>query len=118
MGIINLNDILPGMRLDADVRNDRGQLLMKAGIKLGAKEIEMLKSWGVTEANIHGVDQETLFQQSLQGVEQQVVDEVKAGVEKRFSKVKENKVIQEIKRIAMKQKLQHLVSTPEPEMEA
>ncbi len=118
MGIINLNDIIAGMRLDADVRNERGQLLMKAGVELEAREIEMLKSWGITEANIHGVDQETLFEQSLQGVDQQVVDEVKANFEKRFAKARENKVMQEIKRIAVKQRLQQVVSFPGPEVEA
>ncbi len=108
MGVININDIQPGMAVARDVCNARGQLLLKAGSVIEERELLLLKTWGVTEAEIEGADRGAVSQKSLEGVDREKLEKVKADLENRFSGTLDSEVMQEVMRIVLKQKLQEL----------
>jgi len=56
MGLIRLDQALPGMELAADAMDRNGQLLAKAGKELSEKELRLFKIWGVIEVDIVGSD--------------------------------------------------------------
>ena len=57
MGIVHVDDLKSGMVLADDVKDSMGRFLLGHGIALNDKHIRTLKSWGVTEAVIEGLDQ-------------------------------------------------------------
>ena len=56
MGIIKIEDAVPGMTLKSDVKELRGTVLCKNGIKLDEKIIRIFKMWGITEITVHGAN--------------------------------------------------------------
>jgi hypothetical protein len=56
MGAINLENIKPGMVLASDAKDLNGRVLLKAGTELTEKHLRVFKIWGVSEAEIVGVD--------------------------------------------------------------
>ena len=64
MGKINLSDIQPGMKLAADVKDRAGRLLLGAGSEITEKHLKVFKIWGVTEADIEGVEKEEIVAQA------------------------------------------------------
>ncbi|WP_419785819.1 HDOD domain-containing protein [Pseudodesulfovibrio sp.] len=47
-----VNDLKPGMVLDADVKGTDGRLLLPAGTEVGENHLRVLNIWGVSEADI------------------------------------------------------------------
>lgn len=60
MGLIRINQINPGMILAADVLDRTGRVILRAGLHLTALHLKTLKSWGVSEADIQGAENEKL----------------------------------------------------------
>lgn len=60
MGLIYLDDIKSGMKLEKDLICPNGRFLLPAGSVLEEKHIKIARSWGITEACIAGVDRETI----------------------------------------------------------
>ena len=58
MGIINLEDIQPGMILDTDVKDHSGRLLLSAGSEITDKHLKIFRMWGIAEADIRGIEKE------------------------------------------------------------
>ena len=58
MARINLEDISPGMVLGGDAKDRNGRILLGAGTVLTEKHLKIFKMWGVTDADIKGVDVE------------------------------------------------------------
>lgn len=58
MGNINIDDIESGMVLDGDVKDRTGHVLLVAGTTITDKHIRIFKMWGITDAEIKGVDKE------------------------------------------------------------
>lgn len=57
MGTLNINDIEIGMELAEDVTNFNGTILLKVGAIITEKHLMAFKVWGITEANIEGVEE-------------------------------------------------------------
>lgn len=57
MGTLNIDDIEIGMELAEDVTNFNGTILLKAGAIITEKYLMAFKVWGITEANIEGVEE-------------------------------------------------------------
>ncbi len=55
MGLVKINQISPGMKLVEDLRDSRGRFLLPSGVGLTARDIRVLKMWGVVEADIQGI---------------------------------------------------------------
>jgi hypothetical protein len=56
MGQLLIDNLAEGMVLQSDVQDRSGRLLLGSGIELSAKHLRMFRTWGVTEADIVGID--------------------------------------------------------------
>jgi hypothetical protein len=56
MGLLAIGSIEEGMVLQSDVHDRSGRLLLGAGAEFNAKHLRMFRMWGITEADIVGVD--------------------------------------------------------------
>lgn len=61
MGLINLDDITPGMTLGGDVCDRSGRVLLAKGQTVTEKQLRIFKMWGITEANIEGAEREEIL---------------------------------------------------------
>ena len=57
MSKIPTDKLIPGMLLANDVRDRNGRLLLKAGAELSDKHLHILRTWGIVEAEVAGVDE-------------------------------------------------------------
>jgi HD-like signal output (HDOD) protein len=57
MGKVNVDDLRSGMVLASDLKDSVGRFLLQHGTVIQDKHIQILKSWGITEADIEGLDQ-------------------------------------------------------------
>ena len=75
MGVINLEDMEPGMIIGRDVLTRRGLVLLKAGQEITEKKLEILKTWGITEADIKGVDKEEVLDEKVAEIDPRLLEE-------------------------------------------
>jgi hypothetical protein len=78
MGKLNLDEIQPGMTLAADVLDRNGRILLKGGLSINEKHLKILKQWGVTEADISGVDREEINAQVTQNLAPEMLAKAEA----------------------------------------
>lgn len=69
MGILNIDDIEIGMELAEDVTNFNGTILLKVGTIITEKYLMAFKVWGITEANIEGVEESNFDEPDLSAVD-------------------------------------------------
>lgn len=60
MGNINIEDLQPGMVLSTDVKDHSGRVILSAGAEIIEKHLRIFKSWGITEADVKGIEQDDL----------------------------------------------------------
>ena len=58
MGNVLVDNLKPGMTLNMDVKDNAGRLLFRSGTVISKDGIRMLKTRGVTEVDIQGVEEE------------------------------------------------------------
>lgn len=58
MARVRVVDLTPGMILDTDVVADDGRFLAPAGTALTSHHLQILRKWGIDEANVRGVTTE------------------------------------------------------------
>ncbi len=56
MATLNLDDLQPGMTLAAPVKDRAGRVLLASGQEITDKALRIFRMWGVTEAEIEGVN--------------------------------------------------------------
>jgi hypothetical protein len=56
MGTLHIDSISEGMILATDIHDRSGRLLLNEGAVLSQRHIRMLMTWGVSEADIAGID--------------------------------------------------------------
>ena len=99
MGTINIAEIKPDMVLADDLKNHNGRFLLSKGTKLTAKNIRILKMWGVIEAEIEGVTQNDVEKNVLAQLEPAVVEAAEKQIRDRFLHADlKNPAIQELYR--------------------
>ena len=102
MGKINLDEIKPGMSLAGDVLDRSGRILLKSGLEITEKHLKILKQWGVTDADIAGVNREELNAQAVQSLDTALVAEAESLVQGLFRHVDKNlSVVQELMRLSV-----------------
>ncbi|MTW19895.1 hypothetical protein [Allochromatium palmeri] len=74
-------EIQSGMRLARDVHDPHGQILIRAGIVLGERQIQALKSWGVAEVVI--VPDEDTAESGI--CDPKAIDEIRRSIDTQFS---------------------------------
>jgi HD-like signal output (HDOD) protein len=60
MGLVYIDDVKPGMKLEKDLVCPNGRFLLGTGAVFETKHIKIAKSWGITEAFIEGKDKNLL----------------------------------------------------------
>ena len=58
MGMVDLKNIKPGMILGDGLKDRNGRTLLKAGMEITESHLKTLKMWGITGADIEGVEKE------------------------------------------------------------
>ena len=110
MGLLHINDIKEGMVLAADVMNRHGTILLKAGSALSAKEILILKTWGITEIDVEGVDRDKVQQGEMESLSPEVLEKIEGELAELFPEIADNQIMQELFRITRKFKLKDALS--------
>ncbi|HTX99613.1 MAG TPA: hypothetical protein VMG09_06305 [Bacteroidota bacterium] len=72
MAIINIENITPGMVLASDVKDRAGRILLAAGKEVNEKSLRIFKMWGVTDADILGVEQEEIAARAASAIRPEV----------------------------------------------
>lgn len=75
MGVINLEDIESGMILGRDIINRTGLVLLKAGEEITERHLRILRTWGITEADIKGIEKEEIMEKAEAEIDPQVLEE-------------------------------------------
>jgi|WetSurMetagenome_2_1015567.scaffolds.fasta_scaffold666176_2 hypothetical protein len=78
MGKISIENILPGMLLEADVLDMNGNVLIGKGCELTERHLKILKMWGVLEADIAGVDREEMLAQEMAQLDPELLHSAEA----------------------------------------
>ncbi len=84
MAIINQEDLQPGMILESDVKDRNGRVLLGAGNTLTQKHLRIFKMWGVTEADIRGVEKEEVEARAASRLDPVLLKGVEEGLRKHF----------------------------------
>ena len=75
MGRVDLKNIKPGMILGDGLKDRNGRTLLKAGMEITESHLKTLKMWGITAADIEGVEKEEIALNSPMQVDPQVLQE-------------------------------------------
>jgi len=110
MGMVNISELKEGMVLAYDVLNKHGLPLLKKGVALTEEKIDILKTWGVSEANVEGLDMNKLDQDMMQTIPAEVLKSVELDLDKFFPDFADNAVMEELRRIIKNRKLNQALS--------
>ena len=110
MGVLNINDLKEGMVLAADVKNRHEDLLLKKGGELTKKDILILKTWGITEADVEGIDKVEVEKQEMQSLSSPIIASLERELTELFPAFDDNPVMAEIRRIVKKFKLKQALT--------
>ncbi|RQD65384.1 MAG: HDOD domain-containing protein [Desulfonatronovibrio sp. MSAO_Bac4] len=104
MGLVNIDDLRPGMVLSHDLTTPDGRFLIPMGTELNQGHIKTCKAWGVTQAGVQGQDQSTLNAAKMASIAPEVLKQSKKLIKPYVRReVLDNKVMVEIVRIAVEQ---------------
>jgi hypothetical protein len=78
MGIINLEDIQPGMILETEIQDYSGRLLLGAGSEITEKHLKIFKMWGITKADIRGIEKEEVAVRATAQIDPLLLEEAEA----------------------------------------
>ena len=84
MAMIPIDELQPGMVLAGDAVHTTGRTLLRSGVELTEKHIRMFKSWGITSADIAGVDRQSMQADALDEVDPAALEAARAELELRF----------------------------------
>lgn len=75
MGVINFEDIKPGMILSRDIISRNGVVLLNAGKEITEKHLRILGMWGISEADIKGIDREDMLNKTAAEIDPRFLEE-------------------------------------------
>lgn len=102
MGKLNLDQIQPGMALASDVFDRNGRILLKAGMVLSDKHLTILRQWGITDADITGIEREEVNAQIAQALDPDALAKAESLYNELFRHVdRESPFISELYRLSV-----------------
>ena len=110
MGVLNINDLKDGMVLAEDLKNRHGAMLLAKGRTLTGKDIFTLKSWGITEADVEGIDKEEVEKKEMEYLPPSVTESIEKELRGLFPEFNNNPVMEEIYRIVKRFKLKQAIT--------
>ena len=84
MGKLNLEDIQPGMKLERDVKERTGRILLRAGTEITDRHMNILRTWGVSEVDIENVTQEEVAAQAALQFDPEAFEKAEERIEQVF----------------------------------
>jgi hypothetical protein len=90
MGILNFEDLQPGMILGGDIRDRNGLVLLGKGHKITDKDLRILMMWGVTEADIEGIDREEVISRVASQCDPALLEKIEKQLRERFCHTDQN----------------------------
>jgi hypothetical protein len=108
MGLLNVNDLKPGMVLAEHVTNKHGNMLVGKGNQLSEKHIGVLKAWGVTEVNVDRVDRVQVEREEIEALAADVVASIEGELKELFPDFGDDPIMQEIYRVVKKFKIRDM----------
>jgi hypothetical protein len=102
MGVISVNDLKKGMVLARDVSNKHGNILLGRGDALNDKHIMLLKSWGITEADIEGFNKNQLEEREREALSTDTMASIEENLKDLFPDFGDNPLMEELYRVVKK----------------
>jgi HD-like signal output (HDOD) protein len=102
VGTLHIDELLPGMKLEAEVRGVHNRRLFPAGIVLEEEQIAIMKAWGVTEATVAGVSRNEISGQSPEKIAPEIMEQAVRVVDASFQdKHRGNPFLEEFRRLCI-----------------
>jgi len=102
MGMLNINDLKPGMILAQSAVNRHGTVILGEGNELTGKHINALKTWGITEVDIKGADSDQVVKDVMEVLSNDIVESIEKELDELFPPVQSNPVMEKIYMIVKK----------------
>ncbi len=103
MGVLHIQNLQAGMELAEDIVNFNGTTLLKKGAVLTERHLNAFGMWGITEANIQGIDDENVREIDLDDISPAISQSILLELDRLFQKCNRNApVIAELYRIRKK----------------
>lgn len=102
MGKVDVDDLKEGMVLASELVGPTGRFLLGQGTVLEDKHLRIMKIWGITAADIEGVDQEEMTQQVLTRIAPEILQKAREYVDLLFCNSSESHdALKELKRLCL-----------------
>ncbi|MCK5010582.1 MAG: hypothetical protein KAS98_08860 [Deltaproteobacteria bacterium] len=102
MGVISVNDLKEGMVLACEVSNKHGNILLGRGDTLNEKHIMLLKSWGITEADIEGFNKNQVEEREREALSTDTMASIEENLKDLFPDFGDNPMMEELYRVVKK----------------
>lgn len=118
MGRINAGGIKNGMVLAEDLYGPKGRFLMPKGTRIEERHLQVIKAWGVPEAEIEGVSREEAAAEAASEIDPKCIGAAQERVDKLFAGVDlGHEAMRELKRLCLLRAARRLAagdSLPDP----
>ena len=84
MGIINMEYIQEGMILAANIKERSGRVLLAKDSAITEKHLRVFKIWGITDADIKGIETDELAANVAAQLDQHLLQEIEVQTRERF----------------------------------
>ncbi len=113
MGEVNVDDLKAGMLLASDLKDAKGRFLLGRGVPIEDKHIRIMKIWGITAADISGVNREDISTEIMNRFDPQLWEIVKSAVDNMLcNSIRDFDALQELKRVCILRAAEKLSTTP------
>ena len=109
MGLVKINQISPGMELAEDLRDSRGRFLLPSGVGLTARDIRVLKMWGVVEADIQGIGADGVEDAAAREIDPSLMEMAEKVVTRQFRYADaDHPAVHELRRLCILRKAEEM----------
>jgi len=84
MAVLQIDQLQPGMVLASDAVCLSGRVLLRAGAALTEQHLRIFRTWGLSEADIEGVDETEIHEKKLSAADPALVEKMRTKIQDRF----------------------------------
>jgi hypothetical protein len=86
MGVLHIYHIQAGMELAEDIVSFNGATLLKSGSILTERHLSAFEMWGITEADIQGIDDDSLEEIQQDEIHSELSQKIASELDRLFQK--------------------------------
>lgn len=102
MGKLSIDDIKPGMKLEKDVQERSGRVLLRAGTEITERHLNIFRTWGVAEVDIESMSREEVAAQAAREVDPEAMLAAEPYLDPLFTRTdQDHAAIRELKRVCV-----------------